>query len=162
VVRLEVAATAVHQKGELLSVPTGHSPRAAHQLDNTLSDLVVEEEDMSIVEVVVPDNSEVGYYIDRVIEEGVHLGMNAAGVVEMTGNCEVEGEWFRALMMVEEATISLREVKVILIPIDCVLSSVSAANKNNSSPSFSSDSCSCPYSHLSSDFCSALNRPPWD
>ena len=116
---------------------------------------------MSIVEMVVPDNSEMGYYIDRVVEEGVHLGMTAAEVVEMVGNCEVEGEWFPALMVVvEEATISLREVKVILIPIDCVLSSVSEANKNHSSPSFSWDSYS--YSHLSSDFCSALNPPPSD
>lgn len=164
-VQLEVVATAAHQKGEILSVPMVHSPQAAHQLDNTLSDLA-EEVDMSIVEVVVPDNSEAGYYIDRVVEEGVHQGMNAAEVVEMAGIGGAETGWFPVLVVVVvvlvEATISVREAKVILIPIDCVLSSVSAANKNYSSPSFSSDFYSCSCSNLSFDSCSALNPPPSD
>jgi hypothetical protein len=104
-----VVAMVAHQKGDTLSDPKVYSPRLAHQLDNTLSDLVEEEEeeDMSIVEVVVPDNSEAGYYTDNVVEKAVHLGRTAVEVVEGVGNGVVEGGLFPVLRVGAEETISV-------------------------------------------------------
>lgn len=99
---------AVHQKGDTLSDPKVYSPRPAHQLDNTLSDLVVEEEeDVSIVEAVVPDNSEEGYYTDNVVEKAVYLGRTAVEVVEGVGTGVVEGGLFPVLRVGVEETISV-------------------------------------------------------
>jgi hypothetical protein len=103
-----VVAMAVHQKGDTLFDPKVYWPRLAHRLDNTLSDLVVvEEEDMSIVEVWVPDNSEAGYCTDNVVEKAVHLGRTAVEVVEGVGNGVVEGGLFPVLRVGVEETISV-------------------------------------------------------